>query len=548
MKKVILVVLLFLALFNLSVAAILTTELSNNQIVVGDTFNLIINASQSNSSDTDTPDVSPLQKNFTVLDTMKNQSLTIVNSDMIKKDQWVITLAPKITGALIVPSIKIGNNQSAPIAINVTTTRDVLTNGKQDIFISATVNPKNPYVQSQILYQLKIYYDINIAAASIYPPQANNSIIKQLGQDKISSVQIKGKSYHVFQRTYAIFPQNSGQLEISPAIFRGEVADKSVSPTYAGFSVLDVKPIQLITSQFELSVQPVPANLTNLWWLPASNLNITENWSTTAGQIIEGNPLIRIITIKATGLTAAQLPEISVSNSSSYNSYVSPATIEDTIVNDQLVAIKTIKIVYIPSALGSLTLPSIKIPWWNTTTNQTEISSLPTKIFSVVPGLTHATIESAAPVPIIKPLTLSSHSVTSHLYVWIITLFILLCLFAFFIWRKFSMQKHMKKNHSPDILKKACTNNNAQATKNALIVWARIKFKDENIFSLSDFIDKIDEEAFLQELEKLQKKLYKHPEMVWSGQKLWECCKSFNFTKRKVSINIDASLPEMYPN
>ena len=77
-------------------------------------------------------------------------------------------LVPKHTGTLIIPAITIGQNQTQPITLTV-----IAGNSQQapaankTIFLTATLTPNNPYVQSEALYTLKLYYNAQYYADNI---------------------------------------------------------------------------------------------------------------------------------------------------------------------------------------------------------------------------------------------------------------------------------------------------------------------------------------------------------------------------------------------
>lgn len=429
------------------------------------------------------------------------------------------------------------------------------------IGLDVIVTPKKPFVQSQVLYQLKIYYDIDISAASIYPPYADNTIIKTLGSDQSYTKKIDGKSYHVYQRNFLIFPQNTGELVIRPAIFRAIVTEKTKTPAYPGFSSLDLRPMQLIAPTVKLFVRPVPAAAGAHWWLPTENLAVTETWSTTTDQIQQGVPLNRTITLQATNLMASQLPQISSESTSAYNSYPEQPRLSDTISNNKLLGIKTEKIVYIPNVTGTVNFPAMTIYWWNTKTDTLTTSNLPAKSYNVLAGTNAPAIETTAPL---VPTTLKPVDPDSKLW------FIMSCIFSvlFFIilfsvwwfWRKKtfltssanSLVSYISGNHNKDstanvTLKQACKTNDPHAAKKGLIHWAQYKFNQRHIFSIADILPLINDQDILQELHLLQNKLYKETNMAWSGKKLWQCIKAFKIKKTEAGKNSLDYLPLLNP-
>lgn len=410
--------------------------------------------------------------------------------------------------------------------------------------LDTIVTPKNPFVQSQILYQLKLYYDVNVTAGSIYPPYAENAIIKQLGQDQSYNAKINGKNTHVYQRNFVIFPQNAGELIIHPAIFRGTITETSKT-SYAGFSSLDLRPLQLVAPTTTLIVQPIPTAAGNHWWLPTENLTLTETWSTVSDQINQNTPLSRTITLQASNVIAAQLPQISSDNTADYNSYPNQPILDDTLSNNQLIGIKTEKIDYIPNHSGTITFPAVTVYWWNTKTNTLETAILPSKSFTVLAGTNTATIKTAAPLVQMttKPVQHNSRHVFLSTLIFCILGFIILLIVWWF--RKDYNSKHTTASIT---LKQACETNDPQAAKKALIHWAQHKFNQRHIFSIGEILPLINDPNFLQELHLLQNKLYQQTEIVWIGKNLWQCIKKFKIKKHVDGENSLDYLPSLNPD
>lgn len=555
--KTLCVLIFYILVTSFSYAAVLTASVNRNNIAIGQTFNLVINA-QSDESNLNTPNLSALHKNFTVLGTARSQSLNIVNNKITRKDQWVISLIPKHAGRLTIPSITIGKDKTNTLSINVATTQTVKTNGKQSVFLDIKMTPKNPYINSEMIYQLKVFYDVNVGGASIVPPKSKNAIIKLLGQDQSYTTKIKGKTFQVFQRSFAVFPQKSGKIKLSPAIFRGQVSDKSSNIAYSGFYSLNTKPLQLVAPAITVNVKPVPKNIANKWWFPSSKVKLTEQWSHEQNQVDIGTPITRTLTLSAAGLMASQLPPLTTNNGKNYNSYGGQAQMENTLVGGHLVGSKTVKFVYIPTQKGKLVAPAISLKWWNVNTHKLETATLPVRDFKVVPGVINKPVETSEPTMAstkklgsIAPTPITAKKTNDWIYIAMGLL--ILWLATLFIWYFSRRHKKMNvveakkpKSTGPISLKQACLDNNSQQVKSALLAWAQEKFKSDAIQNLSDVLKHIDDDTFAEQIELLQQKLYRQFDISWSGEQLWQCVKSFKLIKPKRNKD-KKGLPKLNP-
>ena len=134
------------------------------------------------------------------------------------------------------------------------------------------------------------------------------AVIEKLGEDKSYEVQRGRNQYLVIERQYAIFPQKSGLIKIDPIIFQGQVGG-------AGRLFIDPfgpqpQAVMKRSKSLELNVKPVPDTFTGSSWLPATKLELSEQWSSDPLKINQGEPVTRTLKLEARGLPASQLPEI----------------------------------------------------------------------------------------------------------------------------------------------------------------------------------------------------------------------------------------------
>ena len=61
-----------------------------------------------------------------------------------------------------------------------------------------------------------------------------------------------------------------------------------------------------------LDVQPIPATFNGQHWLPAEDIQLSEDWSSDLSELSAGVPVTRTIALLAKGLTVGQLPELGV--------------------------------------------------------------------------------------------------------------------------------------------------------------------------------------------------------------------------------------------
>ncbi len=64
-------------------------------------------------------DLSPFTKDFDMLSTSQHTHSANIDGQTEISMEWIITLAPKRLGELVIPSIEVGNHRSPPISVTV---------------------------------------------------------------------------------------------------------------------------------------------------------------------------------------------------------------------------------------------------------------------------------------------------------------------------------------------------------------------------------------------------------------------------------------------
>lgn len=553
----------FLLLFSLfaypAYAGEFRASIDRTQIAVGETFRLTL--TQTGLTVNGRPDFTVLKKNFVILGTSHSTQLTVINGQSNASTQWALTLTAKRTGDFLIPSIRIGNDTSQAIRVHILARNaQAKTDKKPSTFLNASVDTKDLYVQSQLLYTLRLFSTDLIQNASLTDPQTKNAIILYLGNDKNYQQRHKGKLYRVLERRYAIFPQSSGQLTITPPTFSGLTASRS---NY--FTQMAPRPLRLVAPSISVKVEPIPPQLTGQAWLPAKHLSMTESWSKQKENFSVGDPITRTIIIAATGLTAAQLPKLSNElDLKNANVYSEQAVQSDKIQNSNLLGTRREKITYIPTQSGTLTLPAITMKWWNTKTAQLETASLPEKTFTIQAGKPlHAnappshTANTQAPTDSLQTTTVTSPSIwpwltAGSLLAWLITL-------LFWYYHLKSRKKQIPKQSAAaaasqqslkqvrTALQQACLDNNTHKVRFALLQWARLHWPDNPPLSLGAIAKNVKPSNLCQAIADLNKVFYAKHANDWQGKILWQAFLNYQKNMGKEKKTSSSPLASIYP-
>ncbi len=248
----ILVMVLFFVCLPLQ-AANITVDVSRNPVHVNESVDITFNADGETDED---PDFSPLRTDFEILSQGSNSQVSIMNGSVSRNYQWTVTVIPKTTGGLIIPSISFGSDQSPATVLQVTSQPQQLNSKVSgDVFLEVEASPLDPYVQAQVVYTVRVFHRVGITQAGLSEPEIDNAVVEQLQKDSKYRTQRGNQTYDVFERRYAIFPQSSGQLNIAPIrlnaqIVTGKAGEGSSVVTLLVLSVLYQSQYRLMSSQF----------------------------------------------------------------------------------------------------------------------------------------------------------------------------------------------------------------------------------------------------------------------------------------------------------
>lgn len=398
-----------LALVAFAAHAAAPAYLSENPAYLGEP--LLLSIESDDTSGSTQPDLAPLENDFRILGTGTSTQINIINGQRSDKMLWQIQLAPKHSGTLRIPALTVGREATDPMTVTVKDSASPRAQAAgSHVFLQAEVDPAvtRPYVQQLIPYTVRLYYDRSLRQGSLEPPQLDNAVLEQIGEDRQYETSRDGRRLQVVERHYALFPQNSGHLTIPPMRFEGQVLDGSSRTRHPGASdtlmqrllantpfandpffrdnmfsddafgglFSSAVPVRAQGPAVSIEVRPRPAGSRGAW-LPATQVTLHDDWAEHPPELRVGEPVTRTITIRAEGLSGAQIPALDMSAPANARLYPEPPVSETRTENGRLVGISTQKLTYIPTAEGSLELPELQLPWWNTTQDRATTATLP---------------------------------------------------------------------------------------------------------------------------------------------------------------------------
>lgn len=432
-----------------------TASVRSKQVPLGKGFPLTLTLRDTSAKGT--PNVTELQKQFTIHSQQQSSSTVVTNGKVSSTTSWKYTLIPTKEGLFTIPTIGIDTSEgvlwSRPIDIEVVKPKassGSTSHSDDGMIITTNANKTNPYKNEPITYNIKLISQYPFANARLEKIKIENAIVEIIQEPNVYNKVIDGVKVHLLEFPMLITPLKAGTMVIPSAMIQGEIPAKDNSRPRSffddGFNPFGMmgafgrmEPFAIKSDETILTVQePVPGVTP---WLPAASLKIEEQWDDNQ-KIQVGEPLTRNFRVSAVGLRAAQLPSLDsyIRSNDDFKIYSDKPETGENLTADNIFSFRVEQYTIIPQKEGEITLPAIEIPWWDVNNDTKAVAKLPAKVIDVAPASTTPTTVSAQSAT--GEPTQHSPVVVSEtnplLYVIIASLAILV-LFAF-VW-VFSLQK-----------------------------------------------------------------------------------------------------------
>lgn len=497
---------------------------------------------------------------------------TMVNGQFQSEMGWEVKLLARQAGTYTIPARKFGNETAGSYTIRVLPAIDELKDDDSPakVKLRAALNLEDVYVQQQLILTVRIYRSVVTRHESLTLPKASGALIEQLGDDRTFEMVQGDTSYRVVERQFALFPQQSGELLIEPMTYTATILDDSQSSNPWGLS--RTKPISLSTPQYKVNVKPKPGEAEEPW-LPATNLKIEANWLPNNQNFEVGAPATLEFKVKGTGLLQTQLPNITFPEVDGVKIYRDSPEYQQLFNRLGVTSHHIEKLAIVPSQSGLVTIPELRIPWWNTISDKQDYAVLPAMTIEVKPQALSGQSNSIEPV-VSKNLddeTAISNSVSEsfssgtseqgNVTLWQVISIVLaaLWLLTLILWRFTKPKAMIRQPTDSDIalsqteqvfksslseVEKACSNNQPKLTQQLLLQWCRNQPHLKHIRNLNQLKQTVEHIQLSEQLDILQEALYSpQREQDWQGQSL---ASSLQHLPKPDTHHKEQGLPKLY--
>lgn len=556
-----------LALLAPFAQASVTASLDQNPVVRGQAVTLTIRVEDEKGE----PDLGVLETDFRVLGQSTTSQVQYINGKLSKWKDWIIQLMPLREGALNIPAIPVGKSASQPLTLTVS---KQAANASREAWIEFSVTPKQAWQGQQLLVTAQLYYAGSVRSGELTKPEVSNAVIEQLGEDSTEQLVRNGVRYSRLTRRYVVFPEQAGAFRVGGPVFNGQAeAARAPSRNFGGL-FRNTRPVTAVADDVSVSVKSAPAGAA--FWLPAQDVTLSAGWgdAESAPEFRVGQPVTRVVTLRAYGLLATQLPDLQL-DYPGVRSYPETAEQETSGGPQGVVGVRHYRSAIIPQQAGPYRLPAVDVKWWDVARGEWATASLPAETIEVLPATGVAAMPAApsaepcevsAPAALVAPVdsevplqcneaTDTDSALASAATFWkvaaaiAIVLWLLTALALLFVWRRGFATKPSVVSAGPSFaqqknqLLQACAQHNAAAAAKALAQLASAA--GLGVTSPAAVAATVDSPALAAALQALDSACYGGGK-DWRGDALQTALKASDWPESGVAKTASA-LPSLYP-
>ncbi|KPQ29661.1 MAG: Oxygen tolerance [Marinobacter excellens HL-55] len=460
------------------------------------------------------PNIEEVEPEFEILARNQRYSVQTVNNEMVGEITWTYQLAPTRSGTLTIPELTFQDSTSSPVTVEVLDGSPPNQPApSRDSFIELSADKAEVYVQEQLILTIQLYFSGNLIRGELSEPEHPDAIIESLGKQREFARYRNGTRYRVVERRYAIFPQQPGELSLAPISFEGQARDASGQLRF----------LRDRQQLFDVQVKPVPDQYpAGQPWLPAASMTLSEEGLPSTGELSAGTNLNRKLTLQALGLPSEALPTLPQTVPDAIRSYPEqPLRNTETTADGLRSTLQQISAL-VPVQAGDAVLPAIRIPWWNTESDELEYAELPERRYKIDGGRAIVTppIEDVTPPAGDQtPDIAVENPATDESSFWFVSTIVMTGLWlmtaAFWWFSRRQRDAQPQAGNTDDAsetqaftrLKDAIQAGSGQSSA-LLVSWARLRYPEQQLVTLEDVFEICGDSALADAMRRFQEGLF----------------------------------------
>jgi hypothetical protein len=542
-----------------TVFAAVTATVDRPSVDLNESFTLDIEVDEATDLE---PDLTVLDENFYVGQVSKLSNTSIFNGQIQRTLTWTVALMPKKTGTQQVPPIPLGSEQSNPVTIIVNEPTNAPP-GEADVFVTSEVDVDETYVQAQVLYRIRIYRAVATRQPALREPTITGAeaLVELAGDERQYEAVLNGRPYNVIERVIALYPQESGEIEISPARFEARVLRDG---RITGRKIFE-------SEAHSVTVLPIPAppsEFPNAAWLPARDVQLSDEWSRPPEEMEAGEPVTRVVTLSALGQIETQLPAVDTPEVEGLNIYADQPELSRSLESGGIRGARRDQYAIIGVAGGEVELPGVKVPWWDLEAGTWKVAALPARTLQIkgveaptpveTPAAEAVPVESseqpalATPEQAVAVVTFWQRAAELLAMLWLLTV-------AAWWWSSRSGPRkprapkepkeppvHKQQGQLLKTARKAASIGDGLTVRQSLLDWGRLQWPENAPRSIGELARRV-EAPLSDELMKLSAVSYGKAGRDWQGAALADALRSITVVAEHSAAASREPLPPLMP-
>lgn len=352
------------------------------------------------------PDYTPLRNDFALGAKSANQQMQVTNGSVTVRALFGVVLTPRKSGELIVPAIRVGNERTEPLRLQVGASASdagssasgaaAAAQGNEDAFVQTQVDDPQPYVQQSVGVVVRLYFATQLASGELDLEAPDGASLQRIGDDVSSVKVLNNRQYNVVERRYLLVPERSGRLVLPSARFNG----RSVGGFFDDYFGRGNGELSARSASIPLQVRAQPANAPQPW-LPLRSLQL--RYTTTPQRATAGEAAQLVVEASARGATQAQFPELPTPSVPDAQVFAEPPQYEERFVDGSPQLRLTRRYSIVPNRAGPLVVPGLQVAWWDVGAAAAKTAALPDLTLDVAAGSGAFAAPAPAPTPAASP-------------------------------------------------------------------------------------------------------------------------------------------------
>ncbi|KHT62485.1 hypothetical protein RJ45_16820 [Photobacterium gaetbulicola] len=238
------------------------------------------------------------------------------------------------------------------------------------IGLSAELVRDTVYPETEAIYILRVESRADIHFSRVNPPQAQGVNVRRGSQDHeyyfVGNDEFRVSTYRFF-----ISAEQVGAITLEGASLTHVAINENGTR----------RRVRNRATPVTLDSRPKPESYQG-YWLPSEQVTLEQHWSTKASALQVGDSITRTLTLYIQGRNIDSFPELVVDYPEGMNVYSEQPKFDATDGGMTM----TLRQVIVPRSEGLFEIPSLAIPWFDTSSNTIAVASLKGLALNILPN------------------------------------------------------------------------------------------------------------------------------------------------------------------